>query len=181
MSDHHVKWSSFQWWTSLCWSYLLYDSHSTFRSPCSEAISAYARLVKFNLSILRVQNWLAPVVYERRAYHTRSSRGVSARRTVATVHTQGEHFLITSERSSYNATVKQNKIRCIKDKHHMQSKYVTWYGHHHLVLLISISKVLSWSPVLPAWHHDLHHLDLLSTCRHMVVSPAIAFTTIAIA
>ena len=42
----------------------------------------------------------------------------------------------------------------------MQSKNVTWYGHHHLVPLISISKVLSWSPSSPAWHHDLHHLDL---------------------
>ena len=31
-------------------------------SSVSEAISAYARLVKFNPSILRVQNWLAPVV-----------------------------------------------------------------------------------------------------------------------
>ena len=43
---------------------------------------------------LRVQNWLAPIVDERRAYHTRSSRGVSARRTLATVHTQGEHFYV---------------------------------------------------------------------------------------
>ena len=43
---------------------------------------------------MRVQNWLAPVVCERRAYHTQSSRGVSARQTLATVHTQGEHFLI---------------------------------------------------------------------------------------
>ena len=42
----------------------------------------------------------------------------------------------------------------------MQSKYVTWYGHHHLVPLISISKVPSWSPSSPAWHHDLYHLDL---------------------
>ena len=42
----------------------------------------------------------------------------------------------------------------------MQSKYVTWYGHHHLVPLISISKDSSWSPSSPAWHHDLHHLDL---------------------
>ena len=42
----------------------------------------------------------------------------------------------------------------------MQSKYVTWYGHHHLVPLISISKVPSWSPSSPAWHHDLHRLDL---------------------
>ena len=47
-----------------------------------------------------------------------------------------------------------------KDKHHMQSKYVTWYAHHHLVPLISISKASSWSPSSPAWHHDLHHLDL---------------------
>ena len=35
-----------------------------------------------------------------------------------------------------------------------------WYGHHHLVLVISISKVLSWSISSPSWHHDLHHLDL---------------------
>ena len=39
------------------------------------------------------KNWLAPVVDGRRAYHTRSSRGVWARRTLAMVHTQGEHFL----------------------------------------------------------------------------------------
>src|SRR5215216_8024881 len=94
MSDHHVRWSSFQWRTSLCSSYLLYDSRSTFRSQCSEVISAYARLVNFNPSILRVQNWLAPVVCERRAYQTRSSCGVSARRTIATVHTQGEHLYL---------------------------------------------------------------------------------------
>ena len=65
-----------------------------FGLQCSEAMSVHARLVKFNLSILRVQNWLAPVVDGRRAYHTRLSRGVWARRTLATVHTQGEHFLI---------------------------------------------------------------------------------------
>ena len=52
------------------------------------------------------------------------------------------------------------RIRCIIDKHHMQSKYVTWYGHDHLAYLISISKVLSWSLSLLARHHDLHHLDL---------------------
>ena len=42
----------------------------------------------------------------------------------------------------------------------MQSKYVTWYGHDHLAPLITISKVLSWSLSSPAWHYDLHHLDL---------------------
>ena len=147
----------------------------TFRSQCSEAISAYARLVKFNLSILRVQNWLAPVVCERRAYHTRSSRGVWARRTLATVHTQGEHlYLAFSEGSSYNATAVLSKIRCIKDEHHMQSKYVTWYGHHHLVPLISISKAPSWSPSSPSWHLDLHR-------SIVVVSTTIASTTIATA
>ena len=43
----------------------------------AKPVSAYARLVKFNPSILHVQNWLAPVVCERRDYQTRSSRGVS--------------------------------------------------------------------------------------------------------
>ena len=70
------------------------DSRSTFRSQCFEAISAYAKLVKFNSSILRGQNWLAPVVCERRAYHARSSLGVSTRRTVSTVHTQGGHLYL---------------------------------------------------------------------------------------
>ena len=65
-----------------------------------------------------------------------------------------------SKGSSHNATVVLRKIGCIKDKHHMQSKYVTWYGHHYLVPLISISNVPSWSPLSPTWHHDLHHLDL---------------------
>ena len=73
---------------------MLIDSRSTFRSQCSEAISAYAGLVKFNPSILRVQNWLAPIVCEHRAYHTRSSRGVSAGRTVTMMHTQGEHLYL---------------------------------------------------------------------------------------
>ena len=60
----------------------------------------------FNPSILRVQNCLAPVVCEHRAYHTRSSRGVSTQRTIATVHTQGEHLYleILVKGSSYNAT-----------------------------------------------------------------------------
>mgnify|MGYP005844723125 CR=1 FL=1 len=174
MSDHHVRWNSFQWWPSLCWSYVLYDSRSTYRSKCSEAISAYDMLVMFNPSILRVQNWLAPVVCERRAYHTRSSRGVSARWIFATVHNQGEHLYleIFSEGSSYNATAVLSKIRCIKDKHHMQSKYVIWYGHHHLVLVISISEAPSWPPSSPAWHLDLHRSII-------VVSPTIASTTIA--
>ena len=45
-------------------------------------------------SILHMQNWLAPVVCERRAYHTQSSRGVSAQWTVEMEHTQGEHLYL---------------------------------------------------------------------------------------
>ena len=79
-----------------------------------------------------------------------------------------------SKGSSYNATVVLSKIRCIKHKHRMQSKYVTWYGHYHLVPSISISKAPSWSPSSPARHLDLHLSDV-------VVSPTIASTTIATA
>ena len=78
------------------------------------------------------------------------------------------------EGSSYNATAVLSKIRCIKDTHHMQSKYVTWYGHHHLLLMISITESMSWSPSSPAWHLDLHH-------SVVVVSPTIASMTIATA
>ena len=53
----------------------------------------------------------------------------------------------------------------------MQSKYVTWYGHHHLVFWISIIKATSWSPSSRAWHLDLHR-------GVVVVSPTIASTTI---
>ena len=69
--------------------------------------------------------------------------------------------------SSYNATNVLSKIRCIKDKHHMQSKYVTWYGHHHPVLMISITEASSWSPTSPARHLDLHHSIVSS--RHLLL------------
>ena len=87
---------------------------------------------------------------------------------------ENTYTLKFSKGSSYNATAVLSKIRCIKDKHHMQSKYVTWYGHHHLVLLISITKATSWSPSTLAWHLDLHRTII-------VVSPTIASTTIATA
>ena len=70
--------------------------------------------------------------------------------------------------SSYNATAVLSKIRCIKDKHHMQSKYVTWYGHHHLVLMISITEASSWSPSSLARPLDLH-------CSIVVISPTYCY------
>ena len=85
---------------------------------------------------------------------------------------ENTYTLKFSEGSSYNATAILSKIRCIKDKHHMQSKYVTWYGHHHLVLMISITDTTPWSPSSPAWHLDLHR-------SVVVVSQTIASRTIA--
>ena len=94
MFDHHLRWSSFNGEHHYV-DHIYYMIHARpFGLRVPRPYLLYARLVKFNLSILRVQNWLAPVVDGRRAYHTRSSRGVWARRTLATVHTQGEHFLI---------------------------------------------------------------------------------------
>ena len=51
----------------------------------------------------------------------------------------------------------------------MQSKYVTWYGHHHLVPLISISKALPWSPSSPAWHHDLYQRVVTWSSRQLLL------------
>ena len=85
---------------------------------------------------------------------------------------ENTYTLKFSERSSYNATAVLSKIRCIKDTHHMQSKYVTWYGHHHLVLMIFITEASPWYPSSPAWHLDLHRSII-------VVSPTIVTTTIA--
>src|SRR3954468_9276540 len=125
--------------------------------------------------VFRVCNCFAPVVFERRAYHTRSSLGVSARRTFATVHTQGEHFLIISERSSYNATVNQSKIRCIKDKHHMQINISD--------MIWSSSSCASRSPSLQ--HHHDHHRHRRDTLISIVASlssrQSYASTTIATA
>ena len=139
---------------------------------CSEAISVYTRLIKFNPSIPHVQICLATVVFERRAYHTRSSC-VTQHEELSQRCILGEntYTLKFSKGSSYNATAVLSNIRCTKDKHHMQSKYVTWYDHHHLVLMISITEATSWSPSPPAWHLDLHR-------SVVVVTPTIPSMTI---
>ena len=75
--------------------HIYYMTHvRPFGLQCSETMSVHARLVKFNPSIPHVQNRLTPVVCERRFYQTRSSRGASKQRTLAIVHTRGEHFYL---------------------------------------------------------------------------------------
>ena len=175
MSDHHERWSSFNGEHHYV-DHIYYMIHARpfgLRVPRPYLYMLGSSSLTW---VFRVCNCFVPVVFERRAYHTRSSRVVSARRTSATVHTQGEHLYleILVKGSSYNATTVLIKIRCIKDKHHIQLKYVTWYGHHHLVLMISITEASSWSTSSPARHLDLH-------CSIVVVSPTIATTTIATA
>ena len=66
---------------------------------------------------------------------------------------ENTYTLKFSKESSYNATAVLSKIRRIKDKHRMQSKYVTWYG----IIILCL-----WSPS-PKHRHDLHRhrLDTL--------------------
>ena len=171
MSDHHVRWSSHQWWISYV-DHIYYMTHvRPFGLQCSETMYIHARLVKFNPSILHVQNYLTPIVLSLSHPIITWCLGTTNCRNGAYL---GRTLIPWnfSEGSSYNATIVLSKIRCIKDKHHMRSKYVTWCGHHHLVPLISISKAPSWSPLSPAWHLDLHR-------SVVVVSPTIASTTIA--
>ena len=65
-----------------------------------------------------------------------------------------------SERSSYNATVNQNKKRCIKDKHHMQSKNM-WHDMAMIIFRL-------WSPS-PKYRHD-HHRHRRDTLISIVAS-----------
>ena len=121
--------------------------------------------------VLRVCNCSAPVEPITPDHHVVPQHEELSQRCILKENTCTLKF---SKGSSYNATDVLSKIRCIKDKHHMQSKYVTWYGHHHLVLMISITEASSWSPTSPVRHLDLHHSII-------VVSPTIVTTTIATA
>ena len=73
---------------------------------------------------------------------------------------ENTYTLKFSERSSYNATVNQSKIRCIKDKHHMQINIsdTIW----------SSSSCASWSPSLQ--HHHDHHRHRRDTLISIVAS-----------
>ena len=97
-----------------------------FGLQCSEAISAYARLVKFNPSNLHVQTGLHPLYVNidliTPDHHVVSQHEELSQRCILREHTYTLKF---SKGSSYNATDVLSKIRCIKDKHHMKSKYVT--------------------------------------------------------
>ena len=100
-------------------------------SQCSEAISAYARLVKFNPSILRVQKCLTPLYIDVELispdHHVVSGHDDVWKRCILKENT---FILKFSERSSYNATIKQSRIRCNQYK---------WYDMAIIILCL-------WSP-----------------------------------
>ena len=89
---------------------------------CSEAMSVHARLVKFNPSIPHVQTVLYPL-YVNIEPITPDHHVVSQHEELLQwcILRENTYTLKFSERSSYNATAVLRKIRCIKDKHHMQS------------------------------------------------------------
>ena len=91
------------------------------------AISAYARLVKFNLEYSTcAKTGLHPLYMNIELitpdHHVVSWHDELWQRCILRENTYTLKF---SKGSSYNATAVLRKIRCIKDKHHMQSKYVT--------------------------------------------------------
>ena len=73
---------------------------------------------------------------------------------------ENTYTLKFSERSSYKATIELSKIRCIKDKHHMQSKYM-WQDMAIIILCL-------WSPS-PKHCHD-HHRHRCDTLISIVAS-----------
>ena len=90
--------------------------------------------------VFHVCNYFSPIVFERRVYHTRSSRGVSARRTVAMMHTQGEHlYLEIIIRDHPTCYRRSKKIRCKNMINITCNQIVTWYGQYHYAPLISSS------------------------------------------
>ena len=175
MSDHHVRWSSFIGEHHYV-DHIYYMIHAQPFGLCvprpylhmlgSSSLTRVFCMCKTGLHPLYVNVELITP-----DHHVVSRHDELWQRCILRENTFTLKF---SEISSYNATVNQSRIRCIKDKHHMQSIYVIWYGHHHLVPLISISKAPSWSPSSPARHLDLHHSII-------VVSPTIASMTVATA
>ena len=128
--------------------------------------------------VFRVCNCFAPVVFERRAYHTRSSRGASKQRTFAIVNTLGEHISwYFSKGSSYLCYRHSKKIRGINMINITYNQY-KWYDmaiiilclwspspkHRacdlHLQSTVTITIVTSLTP----WSPSKHHCRLTNYC-----------------
>ena len=126
MADHHVSWSSFQCEHHYV-DHIYYMIHA--RSFGLSVLRPYLHMLG-SLSLTRVfyvcKTGLHPLYVNVELitpyHHAVSRHDKLLQRCILRENT---YTLIISERSSYKATVELSKIRCIKDKHHMQSKYVT--------------------------------------------------------
>src|SRR3954464_2810966 len=126
MSDHHVRWSSFNGEHHHV-DHIYYMIHAR---PFGLRVPRPYLHMLGSSSITRVfcvcKTGLHPLLMDVELitpdHHVVSGHDELWQRCIL-----GENTFILkfSERSSYKATVEQSNIRCIKDKHHMQSKYVT--------------------------------------------------------
>ena len=126
MSDHHVRWSSFNG-EHLYVDHIYYMIHARPFGPRvprpylymlgSSSLTRVLCVCKAGLHLLYVNVELITP-----DHHVVSRHDELWQQCILRENTCALKF---SERSSYNSTVNQSKIRCIKDKHHMQSTYVT--------------------------------------------------------
>ena len=161
MSDHHVRRTSHHRWTSSCWSYLLYDSCSTFRSPCSEAMSVHARLV--NTRCMRTLESITP------DHHVVLRNNEPSQRCTV----RGNTFLEIIIRDHLTYYRRSKQIRCKNMINITCNQIVTWYGQYHFApfdlhlrgsMIIVVTGMTPWS---------------LSSCLLEVVSSSITSTTMA--
>ena len=121
MSDHHVRWSSFNGehhYVDHIY-YMIHDRPFGLRVPRpylhmlgSSSLTRVFCVCKTVLHPLYLN--VEPITPD---HHVVSQHEGLSQRCILRENTSSKF----SERSSYNATVNQSKIRCIKDKHHMQS------------------------------------------------------------
>ena len=126
MSDHHVRWSSFNGEHHYV-DHIYYMIHARPFSLSvprpylhmlgSSSLTRVFCMCKTGLHLLYVNVELITPDHHVVSRHDELSQWCILR--------ENTYTLKFSERSSYNATTILRKIRCIKDKHHMQSKYVT--------------------------------------------------------
>ena len=119
MSDHHVRWSSFIGEHHYV-DHIYYMIHA--RPFGLLVLRPYLYMLGSSsiTRVFRVCNCFAPVVFECRAYHTPIITWCLSMKNFRNGAYSGRTLLSWnfSERSSYNATVNQRKIRCIKEISH---------------------------------------------------------------
>ena len=80
---------------------------------------------------------------------------------------ENTYTLKFSKGSSYNAIAILSKIRCIKDKHHLQSKIIDMLETYHMAIII----LCLWSPSPKHRHdHHRHRLDALISIEESLSS-----------